>query len=131
MSSKYTLDNVIKICNEKGGECLSNSFNLLMEFKCKNGHCWKASPYNVIGKNSWCPLCSESLYERICRLYFETLFKEKFPKTHPNWLRNDKRKQLELDGYCEKLNLAFENNGKQHYQPIYGGLILNKIQRSF
>jgi hypothetical protein len=75
MSSKYTLYDIIKICNEKGGECLSNKYQSLMEFKCRNGHFWKANPCNIIRNNSWCPLCSESLYERICGLILNKIQK--------------------------------------------------------
>jgi len=41
-----------------------------------------------------------------------------FTKIKPNWLMGLKGRPLELDGYCEKLNLAFEHQGLQHYQDI-------------
>lgn len=63
------------------------------------------------------------VYEERCRQILEKLFNKRFIKTRPAWLRNEKRdsktgtgtnKKLELDGYCEDLNLAFEYNGRQH-----------------
>ena len=43
--------------------------------------------------------------------------KYKFKKTRPIWLKNRKtNKRMELDIYCEELNLAIEYNGEQHYK---------------
>ena len=39
----------------------------------------------------------------------------KFPKTSPSWLNFSQTNGLQLDGYNENLNLAFEYNGEQHY----------------
>jgi hypothetical protein len=61
-----------------------------------------------------CPDCSKSRTENECRKVFESLFPEhKFPNTRPNFLQG-----LELDGYCEELNMAFEYNGRQHYEVV-------------
>jgi hypothetical protein len=47
-----------------------------------------------------------------------------FNKIRPHWLRNPRTgKNLELDYYCEELNLAIEYNGKQHY--FYTGFFHN------
>lgn len=55
--------------------------------------------------------------EEQCRMIFEGLFPgHKFIKVRPKWLKNPLTgKLLELDGYNEKLKLAFEYNGYQHY----------------
>jgi len=55
-------------------------------------------------------------YEKRCRQIFENIFKTDFPKVRPDFIVNDKTgKKLELDGYNEKLKLAFEYQGQQHY----------------
>ena len=55
--------------------------------------------------------------EEECRKIFEDIFfPHAFPSTRPNFLKNPRTNRcLELDGYNEKLSLAFEYNGYQHY----------------
>lgn len=58
------------------------------------------------------------LSENQVRGFFESLlgYKYKFPTIRPDWLKSRKTKaNLELDGYCEELNLAFEYQGEYHY----------------
>jgi hypothetical protein len=55
------------------------------------------------------------LGERICREFFEQLFGRCFPTAYPKWLRTVDNAQLELDGYCSALKLAFEHHGRQHF----------------
>ncbi len=53
--------------------------------------------------------------EERCREIFEKIFKRKFPSIRPNFLKNPVTGQnLELDGYCVSLKLAFEYDGTQH-----------------
>lgn len=55
--------------------------------------------------------------EEKCRDILEEYFQEQFPKVRPKFLRNpETNRPLELDGYNAKRNLAFEYNGKQHYE---------------
>jgi hypothetical protein len=67
---------------------------------------------------------SESRGEKALRQVLEQIFKEKFPNVRPDWLVNPKTNYcLELDCYSEKLKLAFEYQGFQHYEPVefWGG----------
>lgn len=58
--------------------------------------------------------------EEFVRETFETIFNKKFIKVRPDWLKSPKTKlNLELDGYCEELKIAFEYNGPHHYDPNY------------
>lgn len=53
--------------------------------------------------------------ENKCRVIFEKIFSRPFPSIRPEWLKNPTTgKNLELDGYCEELQLAFEYDGVQH-----------------
>lgn len=60
---------------------------------------------------------NRSSREQICRDIFEEIFNEKFPTKRPGFLKNPETgRNLELDGFCEPLKLAFEYNGAQHYK---------------
>lgn len=114
---RHTIDEMHEIARKKGGRCLSQIYlgaDKHLEWECSIGHTWMAKPGNIKHAN-WCPQCSEFISERICRAYFESIFGEKFPKCKTKWLRTGKRSYLELDGYCEKLGIAFEHQGEQHY----------------
>jgi hypothetical protein len=87
-----------------------------IEVTCANGHTWSVSLYNLFENNSWCPQCNFFRGEEVCRAIFENLTEKKFPKKRPNWLKGKKGYPLELDGYCEDLKIAFEHQGRQHYQ---------------
>lgn len=50
--------------------------------------------------------------EERAREIFETLTGYRFIKCRPKWLDN-----LELDGFCRELKLAFEYNGPPHFDP--------------
>lgn len=59
--------------------------------------------------------------ESICQRACWDLFREKFVKIRPSWLKNPKtNRALELDCYSAKLGIAIEYQGPQHYQhPNY------------
>jgi len=58
----------------------------------------------------------ESSGEAKCRAFLEARFGQPFPKVRPDFLFNPVTKStLELDGYCAPLKLAFEYQGRQHY----------------
>lgn len=55
--------------------------------------------------------------EEECRKVFEDYFDDYFPTVRPKFLTNPKTgRPLELDGYNSGLNLAFEHQGRQHYE---------------
>lgn len=115
------LNKAQQIAKNKGGQCKTTVYNKSTEkfsFICSNNHEFIAKYNNVIYNETWCPYCSHNnlLSEEICRVYFENIFNDKFLKIRPYWLRKDNGYILELDGYCENLNLAFEHNGLFHYK---------------
>ncbi len=113
-----TIQDMKKIAISRGGECLSEKYingKSKLIWKCANGHVWQAIPNNI-NQGKWCPDCSTGLSERICRTYFEEIFKVPFPNTKGlKWLKNERGNYLELDGYNRTLKLAFEHQGEQHY----------------
>jgi len=78
--------------------------------RCEEGHVWKPS-YGNIARKHGCPHCRSSHGENVCRAVLERAFGDEFPTRKPKWLKG-----LQLDGYSERIGLAFEFNGKQHYK---------------
>lgn len=105
-----------QIVIKNNGKCIEEYIGATtkIKFECQFKHTWYATP-NSIKNGSWCPKCSSGFYERICKEYFEQIFEKEFIKIRPNWLKSSYGKNLELDGYCSELKLAFEHNGDQHY----------------
>jgi len=113
---KYSIEDLQNIAASRGGNIIDTTYKGVInnhQWQCKYKHSWYATPTNIMS-GSWCPYCSSGLYEEICRGHFEQLFDKKFPKSYPKWLKSEKG-QLELDGFCEELQLAFEHQGDQHY----------------
>ncbi len=70
-------------------------------------------------KGQGCPRCfGKWLCEKYCREIFEEIYEVKFNTSYPSFLKLGARKQLELDGFNEDLEIAFEYNGKQHYKHV-------------
>ena len=64
----------------------------------------------------------ESAGEKKTRELLETRLGKKFISIRPDWLRGEKGANLEIDGWCEELNLGFEYNGLQHLKPGQFGM---------
>ena len=116
--SKLDISEAHKIAEKNGGKCLSTEYvncTTPLKWRCKYGHEWEVAFEGVKRSNNWCPHCKYKS-ELLTRQIFESLFGKKFHKKRPKILE-----RLELDGYCEELNLAFEYNGIQHekYSPYF------------
>jgi hypothetical protein len=118
---KITLEEVQRVAKSLGFRCLSDDVHSVdesLQWECRYGHRWKTKFYHIKTGHG-CPECSKGISERICRAYFETYFDEKFPSTKKlSWLINSKGNPMELDGYCERLKLAFEYQGHQHFHYV-------------
>ncbi len=100
---------------KKGFKFLSASYEGMKKphkWGCPNMHEWYTAPFHI-REGTGCPHCTINIAEEKCRFIFETLTGKKFP-SNSRVLEN----RLQLDGYCEELNLAFEYQGIQHYQTI-------------
>ncbi len=109
-----TLQQMENIAIQHGGQCLSKKYrnaHQKLKWECRLGHEWLATYANV-SRGSWCPFCAVSYSEEISRFILESLFEKKFKKNRTALCG------LELDGYNSNLNIAFEYQGRQHYEFI-------------
>lgn len=79
---------------------------------CKKHGDFEQTPYEHLRGLGGCTRCPYKT-ETKCIEYLELISEEKFKKQRPLFLNG-----LELDGYSEKLKLAIEYNGEQHYEFI-------------
>ena len=128
-NATYTPQEGLRRCHEKavsmGGRFLSPQWNTataMYSWECKLGHTWDASFGNVFhSKNpTWCPTCATQncISEAKTRSIVEQLFGAPFPSVKPTWLKSARGGNLELDGFCAALNVAFEYQGAQHYRVV-------------
>ncbi|MCK6593648.1 MAG: zinc-ribbon domain-containing protein [Bacteriovoracaceae bacterium] len=124
-----------------GGKFTDSTFNGMghsVTWECAVGHSFKKSAQSV-QNGRWCPYCNQNIGESITRVFFETTFEKEFPKVRPEWLRNTNGAKLELDGYCEELQIAFEHQGTQHHsfkgrfyketKELNQRLVIDKLKR--
>lgn len=88
--------------------------------KCKGcGRRWRAG-WDSLQAGHGCPHCTAHLREEEARKTLEKLTGWRFPKANPSevpWLHG-----LHLDGYNRKHGIAFELQGRQHYELVdFGG----------
>jgi len=118
-NSKGSINEMKALAKSRGGKCISKKYinkETKLEWECINNHRWFAKPGSVKNNGTWCPKCNINFREEICRTTFEQIFEKKFTKVKPSWLRNPDGNLMELDGFCEEYNLAFEHQGEQHYR---------------
>lgn len=81
-----------------------------------------------------CPECSKKTFvgQERTRMMFEAQFNHLFPTVRPDWLKNPSTgRNLELDGYCLELGIAFEYQGRQHSSndTEFGGDYEQQLER--
>ena len=82
---------------------------------CSSGHSWQTN-WNIIQSGHWCPHCRVFKKEREFRKILENYTGCNFPSRRPSWLKYpETNRPLELDGYNESYNMAFEYQGEHHY----------------
>jgi hypothetical protein len=113
-----TIENIVK---NRGGHIVQvlegaqwKGLRTRLKICCADGHEWTVTASNLVHAGSWCPECRNK-GERIVRAIFETTFGTSFPKSKPSWLGSLTGRRLELDGYNESLQLAFEYQGPHHF----------------
>ncbi len=113
-----TIEEMQQIALDRGGQCVSETYAnsaTNLRWRCSFGHEWDATPNNIKNLGSWCPHCRVNVGEELVRAALEEAFPgELFERTRrESWMGG-----LELDGYNEKLRLAFEYQGKQHFEHV-------------
>jgi hypothetical protein len=127
----------INACHEDaaklGGKCLSTEYYGLeyrYDWQCNNGHIFRALANNV-RRGYWCPKCMYKTQEKV-RDIFERLFDVRFDTKRFSWLKNDKTDHfLELDGYNEEVNIAFEYDGEYHFRPHFKNKRYDLVARRY
>ena len=59
-NKRYTVEDMQRIANERGGKCLSNTYKNNMTkllWECSKGHQWEAMPMKILS-GTWCRKCS-------------------------------------------------------------------------
>lgn len=109
-----------QIARSRGGCCLSKVYinnKSKLDWQCSKGHRWEACLHHVKNSKTWCPRCPATGQEEDVRAIFETVFRPRhFPRCRPGFLAVATGRNLELDGYCQEIGVAFEFNGGQHYE---------------
>jgi hypothetical protein len=117
--TKLKLDFVKEYISNFGYKCdsevyISNKSPLII--LCPNNHrCDKS--FSNFKKGHRCSICCRFKSEEACRTILENHFNKIFIKKRHIWLPSiHSNNILELDGYCEEIQIAFEYNGIQHYK---------------
>lgn len=98
---------------------------------CPFGHIYEKMTSSLA---NGCPECTKKTFvgQERTRIVFQKQFNQLFPSVRPDWLKNPKTgRNLELDGYCEELKLAFEYQGRQHKDEDteFASDYINQIER--
>ncbi len=120
-----TPSKILSLVEERGGQIVGELpakvlGKTLLTLRCNRGHVFENSWTKMASKRmAWCQICSKgSKSEEVARATFKQLFGGEFKKRRPKWLRNSRGRQMELDGYEETLGIAFEYQGRQHFENI-------------
>lgn len=115
------IEDIRTLAEKRGGKLLSTTFigvDKKYDFKCSLGHSFTMT-FAKMQSGQWCSICSKgSKSEELVRVVMEQIFRTEFKRVRPSWLKNDLNSPMELDGYSQELNIAFEYQGRQHYEAM-------------
>ncbi len=123
--TRVTPKKILSLIENRGGTPLepipneARSFTKIL-IQCSLGHEFMNDWQHMSPpRNGWCSICSKgSKSEELARTTFRQLFGAPFRKARPKWLKNSRGRQMELDGFEESLALAFEYQGRQHFENV-------------
>ena len=114
-NSEYHIKQLQEIVSAKGGKIKDGeqyiNTSTKMTFIDQLGNEFQMQP-NSVKSGKWSPY-EKNCSEHICRQIIEQLYDKKFPSTW-NIIKREEGKNLQLDGYCQELKIAFEYQGEQH-----------------
>ncbi len=124
-----TIEDCKKIALARGGVCLSSQYKNgePLEFKCANNHIFKRT-WDELQLNRWCtePACNRTYRnQEICRQIFQNIFNKEFKEVRLKDIGISEAGKLEYDGYNDELKMAFEYNGKFHFEKVFDNQDLN------
>lgn len=124
---KHGLDVLKTYAIQRNGECLSTGNYLGSKahylWKCNNcEYSWMSTWSSIHNMNTWCPSCSGSISENICRHALEEITGHKFAKIS-NFAKTSTTRGFEIDCYNKELKIGVEYDGIQHhkYVPLFHG----------
>ena len=125
-------EEIVSEIEKRGGKLISSDYvnvDTPLKIQCSLSHDFEMR-FSHVRRGQWCPTCNKgSKSEEIARTTFEQIFKQKFPKKRPKWLKNGRGFQMELDGYCEDLAIGFEYQGIQHFSlPLFNSDVGQRIK---
>jgi len=118
---KIPFDRYDKLISNNGGTLITKESEYKdtkskIKYLCKHNHECETQGSNLLQKYT-CLQCNSSISERTCRIILEYLYKVKFPKNR-DYINPKTQKYIEIDGYNKELKIAFEYNGRQHYERV-------------
>lgn len=115
LSQPVPIDKIRDFCKARNSELITEQYlnnQQALKVRCECGYEFFKSWQKLVA-GQWCTNCKpKSNGEAYTRRTFEFLFQKSFLTTR---VENPK---FELDGYNEDLKLAFEYQGKQHYEYV-------------
>lgn len=81
-------------------------------------HKFERSLESIRTCKTFCTVCTRAYGEMLCRAAVEKLFGTTFRSKRMPGMKSPKGRLLELDIYNEKLRIAVEHHGAQHYRPM-------------
>jgi hypothetical protein len=81
-------------------------------------HKFERSLESIRTCKTFCTVCTRAYGEMLCRAAVEKLFGTTFRNKRMPGMKSPKGRLLELDIYNEKLRIAVEHHGAQHYRPM-------------
>lgn len=126
LSPAQNLESIKNIAIKNGGKLLSKDWlgaDIPHDFEF-NDFAFQCTP-KMLKRGQWVPKRG-LVSENVCRQALEHLFGSKFIKTQ-NIIKKeiaDRKRPLELDGYCKEFNIAFEYQGhSSHWDKEHGNYL--------